>query len=220
MRPVERDNRRIYSRLCLRMEHLEEIYRLVAAAKHRFDFEYGDNVIEGIEDFDKLREMRKSPRYVRVFSEQIRLAILPWRAELDNSYSPTEGTAKLLLDIDNILRHQEAFWNPSKVLNVNVFLLILSVILVVTFWFTEASAVKLPISVALLTAVISITLLFISVSRRRVKIKWDRQFHFAPILEKVISSVIAGVVVLIIGFFGGVYLAPVVKPFLDQMFSR
>jgi hypothetical protein len=220
MRPVKRDDQRIYSRLCLSMEHLEEIYRLVVAAKHRFEFEYGDDVIEGIQDFDKLREMRKSPRQVRVSSEQIRLLIQPWRAELDTRYSSAEGTAKLLLDIDNILRHQEAFWYPSKVFKINLLLLVLSGIYVVSSWFTEASMVSLLISIVLAAAVTANTLLFISVLRRRVKIKWGRQLHFAPILEKVLSSVIAGVIVLIIAFFGGVYLQPVVKPFLDQMFSH
>jgi hypothetical protein len=220
MRPVERDNKRIYSRLCLRIEHLEQIYRLVVAAKHRFDFEYGDDVIEGIEDFDKLREMRKPARYIRVFSEQIVLAIMPLRAELEvRNRTLTEGTAKLLLEIDQILRNQQTFWSGAKLANLWRLIMVL-VGLVGGFVVTNPHGVRQIFAAIALLIVVILFYLFNKLMLRRVKIKWDRQLHFAPILQTVISSVIAGVIVLIIAFFGGVYLQPVVKPFLDHMFSH
>jgi hypothetical protein len=216
MRPVERDTKRNYSRLCLRIEHLEEIYRLVVAANHRFDFEYGDDVIEGIEDFDKLREMRKSARYIRVFSEQIRLPIRPASADLEARNLTLAGIGILLLEIDQILRNQQTFWSVAKLVFLGRFFMLL-IIFAVGFWLANPQGVHgIPFIVTTLIFLSFATLISFCqfMISRRVKIKWGRQLHFAPILEKVISSVIANIIFSIIAFFVGVYLAPIVKPFL------
>ena len=117
MKPVERNKRRTYTRLCLRIQDLERIYRLVAETRQRFDFEHGDDAIESAEDFDELREMRKSAPYLRMFSEQILLWIRPWSGELEaRSRTLPEGAAKLFLEIDDILRNREVFWSQRKLM--------------------------------------------------------------------------------------------------------
>jgi hypothetical protein len=215
MKPVERNKRRTYTRLCLRIQDLERIYRLVAETKQRFDFEYGDDAIESAEDFVKLREMRKSAPYLRVSTEQIELWIRVWGAELEaRSRTLAEGPAKLFLEIDDILRNREVFWSQLKLM---WGWLILGVLLagggsLVALLDPQQYTQRHLAEVSYLLILLAGTVIY--VQTRRVKIKWDRQLRFAPILEKVIASVIAGVIVLVLGFLGGVYLAPVARPFL------
>jgi hypothetical protein len=220
MKPVERNKRRTYTRLCLRIEDLERIYRLVAETKQPFDFEYGEDAIESAEDFDKLREMRKSAPHLRVFSEQILLWIRPWGAELEaRSRTLAEGSAKLFVEIDEILLNRKVFWSKRKLMCVWSILIVLLlggllVALLDPQQYTKHNLAEISYLIVLPWAVIGMVL------TRRVKIKWDRQLRFAPILEKVIVSVIGSLIVATIVFLAGVYLGPVVKPFLPQISSR
>src|SRR5260370_40716942 len=106
MRLADHGPLRSYPRLCLRVQHLEEIYRLLSQDDERCNFIYGKYDIESISDFRDIIEMPICPSSIYAYNGDMRLSIHPWNAELD-SFKYRHNTSKnsnTLLKIDNILR--------------------------------------------------------------------------------------------------------------------
>jgi hypothetical protein len=222
MKPVERNKRRIYGRLCLSIQDLVLVYRLVAETKQPFDFEYGYDAIESVEDFDTLRETRRSVPEIRVSNEQIVLWVRRWGAELEaRNRTLAEGPAKLFLEIDELLRNRQVFLSHRKQIGVASILYVLLIVsLLPALFYPQQYMQRLPVIFYLSYFIIVVWTGICAVLTRRVKIKWDRRLRVASIAESVIASVIGGVIVAVLIFLGGVYLAPVVTPLLPPLFSH